>query len=201
VVRVADVSPTVALPAQTATTVVAQPTAPAPTQAPTNPSGGPFSYTVQWYDTLYSIARRFNTTVDNIVALNQLPDSNVIQVGQVLKIGGSSQPVTGSSTEYLVQAGDTLYSIARRYGTTVEEIRLANGIVNPWLIHVGDKLSIPRSSAVASSASATTYVVQAGDTLYGIAARFGKQVWDVIVANNLADPHWISVGQILIIPS
>jgi len=156
---------------------------------------------VQWYDTLYSIARRFNTTVDDIVALNQLSNANVIQVGQVLKIRGSSQSSTTTSTEYLVQAGDTLYSIARRFNTTVEALQRANGIVNPWLIHVGQKLSISQGSSVSSSTSSNTYVVQAGDTLYSIAARFGKQVWDIIVANNLSDPHWISVGQVLVIPS
>ncbi|MBC7261163.1 MAG: LysM peptidoglycan-binding domain-containing protein, partial [Chloroflexi bacterium] len=45
-----------------------------------------------------------------------------------------------------------------------------------------------------------TYVVQPGDTLYGIAARFGKNVWDIIAANNLSDPYWIWVGQVLTIP-
>jgi LysM repeat protein len=171
-----------------------------PTLAGT-PVLGEFEYTVQWYDTLYSLARRFNTTVEAIVALNGLQDANTIKVGQVLKIRGALPSPSVAPAEYIVQPGDTLYSIARRYNTTVEAICRANGIVNPWYIRVGQKLSIPSTAVTSSAAGTTTYTVQPGDTLYGIAARFGKSVWDIIVANNLTDPHLIWVGQVLIIPS
>jgi LysM repeat protein len=164
---------------------------------------GEFEYTVQWGDTLYSLAQRFNTTVEAIVALNGLQNASYIRVGQVLRISGTASPTTPSGTdgEYTVQAGDTLYSIARRYGTTVEAIQSANGIVNPWYIRVGQKLVIPRGSTTSPPATGgNTYVVQADDTLYSIAARFGKNVWDIVVANNLADPSLIYVGQVLTIP-
>jgi LysM repeat protein len=167
------------------------------------PVPGQFEYTVQWGDTLYSLARRFNTTVDAIVALNGLQNASYIRVGQVLKISGTASPapVPGTGGEYTVQAGDTLYSIARRYGTTVEAIQSANGIVNAAYIRVGQKLIIPGGSVTpAPGTGGTTYVVQADDTLYSIAARFGKNVWDIVVANNLADPSLIYVGQTLIIP-
>nr|MBC7245463.1 LysM peptidoglycan-binding domain-containing protein [Chloroflexota bacterium] len=160
---------------------------------------GQFEYTVQWGDTLYSLARRFNTTVDALMALNGLQNPNLIRVGQVLKIVGTP-PSPGTTTEYIVQPGDTLFSIARRYNTTVEAISRANGIVNPWYIRVGQKLVIPQSSTPATPSTGSTYVVQPGDTLYGIAARFGKNVWDIIAANNLSDPYWIWVGQVLTIP-
>lgn len=190
--------PTIISVAQASPTGIAgTPTAPAPTLTPIP---GQFEYTVQWHDTLYSIARRFNTTVEALVALNGLPDANDINVGQVLKVPGTSPPTLAPSREYIVQPGDTLYSIARKYNTTVEAISQANGIVNPWYIHVGQKLIIPQGGS-SSLPGGNTYVVQPGDTLYSIAARFGKSVWDIIVANNLSDPHWISVGQVLIIPS
>jgi len=160
-----------------------------------------FEYTVEWHDTLYSIARRFNTTVEAIMALNGLPDEDDISVGQVLKVAGTPSPTSGALLEYTVQAGDTLFSIAQRHGTTVDAISHANGIVNPWFIQVGQKLVIPQGSSASPPAGGDTYVVQPGDTLYSIAARLGKNVWDIIVANNLSDPHWISVGQVLIIPS
>jgi LysM repeat protein len=167
------------------------------------PVPGEFEYTVQWGDTLYSLAERFNTTVDAIVALNGLQNASYIRVGQVLQISGiaSPTPAQGVGGEYTVQPGDTLYSIARRYGTTVEAIQSANGIVNPWYIQVGQKLIIPQGvTTPAPTTDGTTYVVQADDTLYSIAARFGKNVWDIVVANNLADPSLIYVGQVLIIP-
>ncbi len=189
VVSVAGITPSV-MPATPASTL---PTATAV------PATGYFEYTVQWYDTLYSLASRFNTSVSAIVTLNGLPDANQIKVGQVLKIPGAGA-ASSSGTEYIVQAGDTLYSIASRYGTTAEAIRLANGIVNPWYIQVGQKLTIPQGSSVAPSSTGTTYVVQRGDTLSGIAARFGKNAWDIVVANNLSDPQQIWVGQVLTIP-
>ena len=161
---------------------------------------------MQWGDTLYSLAQRFNTTVDAIVALNGLQNASYIRVGQVLRISGTASPTPAPATggEYTVQAGDTLYSIARRYGTTVEAIQSANGIINPWYIRVGQKLIIPGGSTTPApttgGTTGTTYVVQADDTLYSIAARFGKNVWDIVVANNLADPSLIYVGQVLTIP-
>jgi LysM repeat protein len=202
-----EVPPTPITPAAGPTTVIAglpSPTAiPLVTAVPATPVPGEFEYTVQWGDTLYSLALRFNTTVDAIVALNGLQNASYIRVGQVLRISGTASPapVPGTGGEYTVQAGDTLYSIALRYGTTVEAIQSANGIVNPTYIRVGQMLIIPGGSGTpAPTAGGTTYVVQADDTLYSIAARFGKNVWDIVVANNLADPSLIYVGQVLTIP-
>ncbi|MCP4358798.1 MAG: LysM peptidoglycan-binding domain-containing protein [Chloroflexi bacterium] len=123
-----------------------------------------FQYTVRWGDTLYSIARRHNTTVNDIVAINNIPNPNLIYVGQVIEIpDGSNPPPTsppttavpplptatappGGSITYVVQPGDTLYAIARRYGTTVNAIAAANNIANPNLIYVGQVLIIPTGS-------------------------------------------------------
>lgn len=205
-VLTAQAPPAPVTPAPGSTIVVAvQPSAtalPPATSVPVTPGpAGTFEYTVEWGDTLYSIARRYGTTVEAIVALNGLQDASYISVGQVLKISGtpSSTPSTGG--DYTVQAGDTLYSIAVRYGTTVEAIQSANGIVNSSLIRIGQKLIIPGGGTTSGPITGgTTYIVQADDTLYSIAARFGKNVWDIVVANNLADPALIYVGQELIIP-
>ncbi|MCL4266421.1 MAG: LysM peptidoglycan-binding domain-containing protein [Anaerolineae bacterium] len=123
-----------------------------------------FAYTVQYGDTLFSIARRYNTTVSAIVAANNIPNPNLIYVGQVLEIptdgGPPPQPTApppgpqptpptpppGGSTTYVVQRGDTLSSIARRFNTTVSAIVAANNIANPNLIYVGQVLVIPTGS-------------------------------------------------------
>jgi len=193
VITVAEASPTAAAAAPAATATALSPTlTPVPDQ---------FDYVVEWQDTLYSIAYRFGTTVEAIMALNNLPSADDISVGQVLKITGTPSPTSDTPLEYTVQLGDTLFSIAQRFGTTVDAISYANGIVNPWFIHVGQKLVISQGSSHAPPSGGNTYVVQPGDTLYSIAARFGKNVWDIIAANNLPDPQWISVGQVLVIPS
>jgi LysM repeat protein len=184
----AQAPPTPVTPAAGSTVIIAvQPSTtavPLATPVPATPVPSTFEYTVEWGDTLYSIARRYGTTVEAIVALNGLQNASYISVGQVLKISGTASPTTPSTGgEYTVQAGDTLYSIAIRYGTTVAAIQSANGIVNPSLIRIGQKLIIP-----------------GGSTTWSIAARFGKNVWDIVVANNLADPSLIYVGQQLTIP-
>ncbi len=166
---------------------------------PSTPVPQQVEYTVQLGDTLTSIAANFGTTADAIMALNGLSNANLISAGQVLLIPGQSSSIVGAN-EYVVVAGDTLYSIAQRFGTTVAAIQRANGIVNPALIRAGQKLTIPPAGSQPPTTVAGTYVVQAGDTLYGIAAYLGKNVWDIIAANNLTDPYLIYPGQALTTP-
>ncbi len=99
---------------------------------------------------------------------------------------------------HVVERGETLSVIAARYGTTVDVIVQANGIANPNLIYVGQRLTIPTQGSVAPEES---YVVQPGDTLSGIAVRFGTTVSAIAQANDISTPSLIYPGQRLIIPS
>ena len=160
-------------------------------------------YTVRWGDTLYSIARSHGTTVQAIAQANGISNTSLIRVGQVLCIPSGPTPPPPSDSYYTVQWGDTLYSIARRYGTTVQAIAQANQIYNPSLIHVGQVLHIPGWGPPPSPPSpppATYYTVQRGDNLYRIARRFGTSVWAIVVANNISNPSLIYPGQVLLIP-
>ena len=94
-------------------------------------------YTVKKGDSLYSIAQKFNTTVENIKRANNLA-SNLLSIGQKLKI-----PSTLSSNVYIVQKGDSLYKIAQKFNTTVENIKRANNLTSN-LLSIGQKLKIPR---------------------------------------------------------
>jgi LysM repeat protein len=108
---------------------------------------------------------------------------------------------SSSGFYYTVQPGDTLYSIARRHGTTVDAIAQANGILNPAYIRVGQALLIPTGPAgPLPSPTGGYYTVQRGDNLYRIALRFGTTYWVIAVANNLANPNYIYAGQRLLIP-
>ena len=87
-----------------------------------------FNYTVTSGDSLYKIANRFNTTVSEIVRLNNLKNNN-LNIGQVLKI-----PVNDIKNNiYTVQKGDSLYSIAKKFNTTVDNIKSKNKIINNTL--------------------------------------------------------------------
>lgn len=181
-------------------TPVVLPTPVPPTPAPAGPT---FTYVVSPGDTLYSIARRYDTTVDVLVGLNDLSSADDIKVGQELQIPGTAPtpvptpaPVT---TVHVVQAGETLYSIARRYGVTVADLVAANGIANPDRINVGQRLEIP-GGTVPPAPAPRTHVVQPGETLLAIALRYGVTVYGLQAANDISDPDHIEVGQELVIP-
>ena len=100
------------------------------------------TYTVKSGDTLYSIAKKYNTTVNAITTLNNLT-SNTLSIGQNLKIPVSTQN-TNEKT-YTVKSGDTLYSIARKYNTTVSDLINRNNLKTSNL-SIGQKLIIPNNN-------------------------------------------------------
>ncbi|QHJ72408.1 polysaccharide deacetylase [Planococcus halotolerans] len=173
------------------------------------PSSPPASrgttYTVKAGDTLYSIAQRFNTTVAKIAAANNIANVNLLRIGQVLKIPGTSTaptptPPPATSTTYTVKAGDTLYSIANRYNTTVAKIAAANNITNVNLLRIGQVLKIPGTTTTPPAATTVKYTVKAGDTLYSIAVRYNTTVAKIAAANNITNVNFLRIGQVLIIP-
>ena len=141
------------------------------------------TYKVKSGDSLWSIANKFNTSVDKLKSLNNL-SSNVIFPNQSLKVSGTSSSNTTSNTStgttYTVKSGDTLSGIAARYGTTYQKIMSLNGLSN-FNIYPGQKLKVSgtastgssNTSGNTSSGSTTTYTVKSGDSLSAIAARYG----------------------------
>ena len=94
------------------------------------------TYTVQKGDSLYSIAKEYNTTIDQIKEINNL-ESNLLSIGQVLKL-----PVeTSLETTYTVQKGDSLYSIAKKYNTTVDKLKELNNLTSN-LLSIGQILIV-----------------------------------------------------------
>lgn len=173
-------------------------------------------YIIQRGDTLLSIASRFGTTVQSILAANpQITNPNLIVVGQVIIIPGAAPgppspppppPPPGGPGTYVVQRGDTLSAIARRFGTTVQAILAANPqITNPNLIFPGQVLAIPGAGPGPEPPPPPpppppggTYVVQRGDTLTVIARRFGTTIQAILVLNpQITNPNVIFPGQVI----
>jgi polysaccharide biosynthesis protein PslG len=165
------------------------------------PVSSDFTHVVQQGETLYSIALRYGVSVQALMNANGIYNPNLIYVGQRLTIPtgtSSGQPATGSVV-YIVRRGDILASIAWRYGVTVSAIVQANGIRNPNLIYVGQRLIIP-GTAPAQPSQPGRHVVRRGETLSAIAWRYGVSMWQIVAANGLRNPNFIYVGQVLIIP-
>lgn len=106
----------------------------------------------------------------------------------------------GAPIVHVVQRGENLFRIALRYNTTVDAIAAANGIRNPQLIYVGQKLTIPRGGIIPTPGGGRTHVVQPGENLFRIALRYGTTPQAIAVANNLPNIHLIYAGQVLRIP-
>lgn len=105
-----------------------------------------------------------------------------------------AQPVAQTDgTTYIVQAGDTLSGIAVRYGTTYQHLAAINGISNPDIIHVGDRIVID-SVVSAQSSDDEYYTVQPGDTLSGIAERYGTSYQYLAYINGISNPNKIYAG-------
>lgn len=184
--------------------------------AATNTDASAASYTVKSGDTLSTIASQHNTTVNQIVSLNQLSNPNLIYVGQVLKLKNNqttnSSSATSSSTAattagtYTVKAGDTLSAIASRYSTSSSTLASLNSLSNPNLIYVGQVLKVSSNASTSSSTSssanntvttASSYTVKAGDTLSAIAAKYGTTYQALASANSISNPNDIYVGQVI----
>ncbi len=152
------------------------------------------TYVVKRGDTLYAIANSYGVTVDEIKRLNNLV-SNTLSIGQELIIP-TDKTITETNFEvYTVVPGDTLYSIANRYGITVNELKRINNLSSN-LLSIGQKLQIPIDSTTSST---FVYNVKRGDTLYGIANSFNVTVDELRLLNDLTSDFLI-VGQDLLIP-
>ena len=151
-------------------------------------------YTVQKGDSLYSIARKYGVTVDEIKAVNNLT-SNTLTVGQRLII-----PVEKEQEDagiYTVKSGDSLYAIATKFNTTIADLMKLNNLTSTAL-SIGQQIKLPGKKD--EEIITNEYIVKLGDTLYKIANAYNLSVADLINANNLANNN-LSVGQKLIIPT
>ena len=154
------------------------------------------TYVVKRGDTLYSIARNFNTTVDRLRLLNNLT-SDTLTVGQVLKLDEevdiTLDPNNGDA--YTVKPGDTLYKIASEFNTTVAELIDLNNL-SSTILSTGQTLLIPNKSLDTTN----SYIVKKGDNLINIAKMFNVTVDDLISSNNLNSTS-LQIGQVLTIPT
>lgn len=148
-------------------------------------------YTVVSGDTLYGIANEYGLSVDELKKINNL-SSNNLSIGQKLLVSGTAEDLNKSEYDtYIVKSGDNLYAIARKYGTTVDNLKAINNLSSN-LLSIGQKVLVPKNIS-------KQYVVKSGDTLYKIAQNNGITVTDLINLNDLPTTN-LSIGQILYLP-
>ncbi len=153
------------------------------------------TYIVKRGDSLYSVANLYNTTIEELIKLNNLT-SNVLQIGQELIVPENTNTEIPDTSVilYTVQRGDNLYNIAREYNTTVNEIKNINGLISD-VLQIGQVLQIPQSGMRNKK---ITYTVEHGDTIFSIAARNNLSVEELKKLNNIK-ANAVTIGQKLII--
>ena len=152
--------------------------------------GNDLIYTIKKGDNLYSIARNYNISLEELINFNQ-QGSTLLHIGEQLLIPINNQ--TNNNIQYVIKPGDTLYNIAKRYNTNVDEIKKINNL-NSNMLKIGETILIPGTS------NYQTYVIRTNDTLEGIALRYNTTVENIMKANNLLTDD-VTVGQIILIPS
>lgn len=161
-------------------------------------------YIIQEGDTLFTIANQFDTTPENILRFNPDLDPANLPVGRkICVISATNQPVTCplGTLPYNINPGDTLLSIALRFGTSVESLLAANPDIDPYNLAVGQRICISeRFQEPPMCPTRNFYVIRRGDTLRAIAASFGVSQSDIVRLNPDLDPRNLSVGQIICIP-
>ena len=145
-------------------------------------------YNVSKGDSLYSIAKKYGISVDELIKYNNLGSTNLF-VNQQLLIPTNKDKIG----TYTVKAGDSLYSIADKYGISVDELKKANGLTSNDLV-INQKLVIPDAK------TQIKYVVKPGDSLYSVAKKYNTSVDEIKKKNGIVN-NLLSVGQELIIPN
>ena len=194
------------------------------------------AHIVQRGESLFRIAQYYGTDVTTLAQLNNITNTWQIYAGQVLVLpsaGGAQAsvpvaapvevaPQAAPAQTHTIGRGETLATIAQRYGISAAELARQNGIGNPDLIYAGQQLTIVPGAAVASEVVAAVptaialaaqpeapaaasggvqYVVQPGEYLSNIANRFGVAWTTIAQANNIFDPNTVFAGQTLYIPN
>ena len=148
------------------------------------------SYIVQKGDTLYSISKKMNIPIETIKKINKL-DNNTLSIGQILYLNEKDNP---EEEYYIVQKGDTLYSISKKFQMKIEELKELNNISSDTL-QVGQVLIINGNKMPDNN---QTYIVKKGDSLWGISKKYNIPINELIAINQL-DDLTLQIGQELIV--
>lgn len=152
-------------------------------------------------DTLFRLTEKYNTTIE-LMALNNIAANDLV-VGSTLQIPVANNAYCGGQTAYIVKPYDTLARIGNRFGVTATAIRDRNALPSD-AIQISQILCIPVTSGTpvpVDCATAPTYTVVAGDTVFSIAQRYNTTPQTIRDLNNLGSDYRIEVNQVLCLPS
>lgn len=153
-------------------------------------------HTVRRGESLSVIASRYGTTVSKLAELNNLNQPYRLKVGDVLRIEAATE--SADPDYHIVQKGESIWTIAKRYNMSAMGLARLNGIGKPYVIHKGDKLQV--AGPQSSGSQFTTYTIQKGDTLWDISLKYDVSISELKRVNNISRHRSIKPGQTIQIP-
>lgn len=168
-------------------------------QTPNITCPGGTLYTIKQGDSYFGLANRFKTTINALIRANPGVNPQNLKLGQQICI--PVPPTTGPCPGgflYIIQVGDTYFSIAKRFGIVVPALADANPGVNPNKLMLGQSICVPAPKPV--TCLGTAYSILAGDTLFSIALKFNTTVNAILAENPGINPRNLEVGQVICIP-
>ncbi len=164
-------------------------------------------------ETLYTIAHANHTTIEEVRKLNKLKKGEILRVGRVLKVptntyfpNKKSKKPSSKMAKHTIQKGETLFTIARKHHTTIDEVRKANGLKKGQLLKIGQVLKVPTNTYFPNKKSKTTapkmakHTIQKGETLFTIARKHHTTIKEVQEANRLKKGEILKIGRVLKVP-
>jgi uncharacterized protein YkwD len=194
---------------RSSTQLVSEVTAtPTPSQRPAATPTPFFTiHTVKHGETLIAIAAKYNVTTEELLAANDIRDPTSLEAGRELLIPPDDKLYQGEIILHEIKKGDTLLSIASKYGSSVKAIEVANPHLEFDKLSPGETIAVPAIfselnpvDVVEAPAEATYHIVERGDIPLTIAAEYDIPVEILLTVNNITDPTLLQVGQKLVIP-
>jgi LysM repeat protein len=166
------------------------------------PGEGNKTHVVKPGESLGRIAIQYGVSVASLIQANSLSDPDFLKIGQKLTLKASASTPAPTPQYHLVQRGETLAGISRKYGISVKTLMDANGITDPTRLYYGTRLRLSGTAFVAApSATTASYTVVRGDSLDRIARKYGVTASRLAEINSVSHPNLIFVGQKLKVPS
>ena len=177
----------------------------------TSPSGLASTYhTIRAGDNLWSISKHYQVSMNTLLKLNGLTENSILHIGQKIKIKEDQE--TSDIVFYEVKAGDSLWSIAKKYGVSTSILFRENNLTENSILQIGQKIkisnakleggeSVDASKAQPKPTTMKTYVIQKDDSLWTISRAYGITIKSIMAANSLTENSVLQIGMKLNIPT
>ena len=168
-------------------------------------------HTVQAGDSLWSIAKQYQVSWQDLMKINALSEDSILKIGQKIKIKESQEDIDNNIIIYQVCAGDNVWLISKKYGVSQAKILKDNNLTESSILRIGQKIKIvggqnhqgiePTTKNQTATTTIQSYEIKKGDSLWTISRIFGVSIKTIMVANNLSEDSILQIGMKLKIPT